>query len=101
MYSCIVCWIPAIVEENKYGFTGFLNSGAAAYSQEDRKEFVIRQLGDLLGDELISPISYSDKIWTDEYILAGNQIIQRPHQNNGLPLFQKSYYGYERLQKCT
>jgi monoamine oxidase len=47
------------VEENKFGFTGFLNGGASSYS--------------------------------DEYVLSGNQIIQRPHQNNGHPLLQKSY----------
>src|SRR5690606_38291600 len=37
-------------EENKFGFTGFLNGGAATYSPEVRRELVLRQLGDLLGD---------------------------------------------------
>lgn len=78
-------------EENKFGFTGFLNGGASGYSQEVRKEFVLRQLAELLGKEILNPVSYSDKIWTDEYVLAGNQLIQRPHQNNGHPLLQHSY----------
>lgn len=78
-------------EENKFGFTGFLNGGATNYSQEVRKEFVLRQLGELFGEETLKPISYSDKIWKDEYILAGSQLIQRPHQNNGHPLLQQSY----------
>jgi hypothetical protein len=31
-------------EEDKYGFTGFLHSGAASYSRETRREFALRLL---------------------------------------------------------
>jgi monoamine oxidase len=79
------------VEENKFGFTGFLNGGASSYSQEVRKELVLRQLTELLGEDILNFNYYTDKIWTDEFVLNGNQIIQRPHQNNGHPLLQKSY----------
>ncbi len=78
-------------EENKFGFTGFLNGGAAAYSPEVRKEFVLSQLGDLLGAQALKPVAYLDKVWTDEFIVSGNQVIQRPHQNNGHPLLQRGY----------
>ncbi|MEM6517608.1 MAG: NAD(P)/FAD-dependent oxidoreductase [Bacteroidota bacterium] len=78
-------------EENKFGFTGFLNSGAISYSQEVRKEFVLRQLTELLGNEVLNYSSYSDKVWTDEFVMSGNQAILRPHQNNGHPLLQNSY----------
>jgi len=78
-------------EENKFGFTGFLNGAASGYSQEVRKEFVLRQLAELLGKEVLNPVSYSDKVWTDEFVLVGSQLIQRPHQNNGHPLLQQSY----------
>lgn len=78
-------------EENKFGFTGFLNSGASSYSQEVRKELVLKQLEELLGKEMSNPISYFDKIWTDEFVWGGNQIIHRPHQNNGHQLLQQSY----------
>jgi monoamine oxidase len=79
------------VEENKFGFTGFLNGGSSSYSQEVRKELVLRQLTELLGKDILNFNYYTDKIWTDEFVLNGNQIIQRPHQNNGHPLLQKSY----------
>lgn len=79
------------IEEDKFGFTGFLNSGAAAWSHEIRKEYVLRQLAELLGPEALKPVSYLDKVWTDEFILSGSQVIQRPHQNNGHPLLQQSY----------
>lgn len=80
-------------EENKYGFTGFLNGGAAVYKQELRKELVLKQLNQLLGEQASTPLAYFDKVWTDEFISAGSQIIQRPHQNNGHPLFHQGYLG--------
>lgn len=78
-------------EENKFGFTGFLNGSSVSYSKEVRKEFVLKQLAELFGEEASNPIHYFDKIWTDEFVLSGNQIIQRPHQNNGHSLLQNSY----------
>lgn len=78
-------------EENKFGFTGFLNGGAASYSEEERKEFVLNHLKELLGEKALKPTAYFDKVWTDEFISGGNQIIQKPHQNNGHYLLQESY----------
>lgn len=78
-------------QENKFGLTGFLHNGAAAYPPEVRKEFVLSQLGDLFGAQALKPFTYFDKVWTDEFILSGNQLIQRPHQNNGHPLLQREY----------
>ena len=78
-------------EGNKFGFTGFLNGGASHYSQDERKKFVLNQLAKLLGEKILNPVAYFDKVWTDEFVLAGNQTIQRPHQNNGHPLLQQSY----------
>lgn len=81
------------IEKDKFGFTGFLNGGSASYTKELRKELVLKQLEELLGKDAAHPLSYYDKIWKDEFILHGNQIINRPHQNNGHPLFQKTYMG--------
>ncbi len=78
-------------EETKFGFTGFLNSGASAYSKQVREELVLKQLSEILGDEILSPITYADKVWTDEFVFSGTQVIQRPHQNNGHPLLQECY----------
>jgi monoamine oxidase len=79
------------VEETKFGFTGFLNSGASSYSKMVREELVLQQLSQLLGNEILSPITYADKVWTDEFVYSGTQVIQRPHQNNGHPLLQECY----------
>lgn len=79
------------VEEDRFGFTGFLNGGASSYSQEVRKEFVLKQLAELFGDEAQYPVTYYDKVWTGELVWDGNLQPARPHQNNGHPLLQESY----------
>ena len=78
-------------EENKFGFTGFLNNGSSSYTKEIRKELVLRQLTELLGNNASKPLVYYEKKWTDEFILNPNQTINRPHQNNGHPTLQEQY----------
>ncbi|GAB4025588.1 flavin monoamine oxidase family protein [Spirosoma gilvum] len=78
-------------EENRFGFTGFLNPGAASFSHETRQEFVLNQLRELFGPQAAQPSAYVDKVWNDEYVLAGNPVILRPHQHNGHPALQTAY----------
>ena len=52
---------------------------------------MLRQLTELLGNEVLNYSSYSDKVWTDEFVMSENQAILRPHQNNGHSLLQNSY----------
>jgi monoamine oxidase len=75
-------------EENRFGFTGFLNPGAAAYNIYKRKELVLRQLVELFGEDFVEPVFYLDKVWDNEFIVSGKQVIETPHQNNGHPVFQ-------------
>jgi monoamine oxidase len=78
-------------EQNKFGFTGFLNSGAATYSPELRKELVLQQLVALMGSHASRAVSYFDKIWNDDLVVAGKPLAMRPHQFNGDPLFHVPY----------
>lgn len=87
-------------EATKFGFTGFLNGGAANYSAVVRKELVLQQLVLLLGEKAGDALSYQDKIWMDDLLVSGNPIAQRPHQNNGHPLFQAGYMK-DRLFFCN
>lgn len=86
-------------EEDKYGFTGFLNSAAAAYELSVRKELVLKQLHMLFGEKAAQPVAYFDKVWNDEFIMEGSPVIVRPHQNNGHPVFSSSYMN-DRLLFC-
>jgi monoamine oxidase len=79
------------VQEDRFGFTGFLNPGAASFSRETRQEFVLRQLTELFGPKVAEPSAYVDKVWNDEYVLAGNPVILRPHQHNGHPALHAAY----------
>lgn len=88
-------------EENKFGFTGFLNSGTSSYSTEERKGYVLAQLEKHLGPEASKPLSYFDKVWTDEFIVGDDKIIRYPHQNNGHPIFDKSYLNGKLLFSGT
>ncbi|OZV68165.1 flavin monoamine oxidase family protein [Winogradskyella aurantia] len=88
-------------EEDKFGFTGFLNASSSTYTKNLRKELVLKQLEELLGKDASTPLSYHEKIWTDEFILNANPIINRPHQNNGHPVFQESYMGGKLLFSGT
>ena len=78
-------------EKNKFGFTGFLHPSSAGLSQEVRKEAVLQQLEKLLGAEAAKPVSYDDKVWTDDFVLGKNQLVNIPHQNNGHAIFRESY----------
>lgn len=82
-------------EENKFGFTGFLNGGATSYSQEVRQEYVLKQLTELWGNEALNPVTYLDKIWDDKLVISGHQMIHSPHQNNGHPVLQESYMNHK------
>ncbi|MCB0662815.1 MAG: FAD-dependent oxidoreductase [Saprospiraceae bacterium] len=77
--------------ETHFALAGFLNGGAAAYTKEVRKEFVIAQLAEMLDPEVSQHIWYEDKVWNDDHIISGHQRIVRPHQNNGHPLLQNAY----------
>ena len=78
-------------QEDKFGFTGFLHSGVSSYPLEVRKEKVLKQLATLLGAAALHPLTYHDKVWTDEFILNNNPLIRKPHQNNGHKTFESNY----------
>ncbi|ACU63459.1 flavin monoamine oxidase family protein [Chitinophaga pinensis] len=77
--------------ENRFGFTGFLNGATAVYSQEERKVYVIKQLQDLLGEDVLRMTAYYDKVWVDEDLLYSNSPDFRPHQYNGHPVLHEAY----------
>ncbi|AMQ57938.1 flavin monoamine oxidase family protein [Algoriphagus sanaruensis] len=79
-------------EKTKFGFTGFLNSSASRFSQEERKALALRHLSELFGEKDLSPTHYEDKVWIGDLVLGENSLIPRPHQHNGHPLLLQSYF---------
>jgi monoamine oxidase len=82
-------------ENNKFGFTGFLNSSFTSYEKSERRELVLSQLSKLISKEASNPIEYNDKVWSDEYVTTIDSVNLRPHQNNGHPIFQNSYMDWK------
>ncbi len=80
-------------QENKFGFTGFLNSETAGSSQEERRSNVLRHLSGLFGKDAMHPTAYDDKVWNDSFLVYENLQPMRPHQNNGHPYLQDAYLG--------
>ena len=85
--------------EDRFGFTGFLNSGASVYPPELRQELVLQQLGSLFGPRILQPSMYQDKVWNGPELTAGPPLVLRPHQNNGHPALL-SRYMHGRLHIC-
>jgi monoamine oxidase len=79
--------------EKGYALMGFINNSLNLLSKEQRKQKVLEQLTKFFDDFSSELISYEEKVWKDEPFLTvkDNQFIV-PHQNNGNPIFQKSYY---------
>lgn len=80
-------------QENKFGFTGFLNSETAGSSQEERRSNVLRHLSGLFGEDALNPTAYFDKVWNDSFVVHEKIQPMRPHQNNGHPYLQDAYLG--------
>lgn len=79
------------VEGTAFALTGFLGGAAGFYSPAARKELVIKQLTELFGPAAGDMLHYEDKVWNDEFISSGNNVVLMPHQHNGHPFLQQSY----------
>ena len=78
-------------QENKFGFTGFLNSETAGSSQQERRSNVLRHLSGLFGNDALNPTAYFDKVWNDSFVVHEKIKPLRPHQNNGHPYLHNAY----------
>ena len=80
----------------RFALCGFISGGYSYLSAEERKEKVITQLVKLFGKDAANFESYSETVWADETFTKHEMQAKLnviPHQNNGHPLFQKTYMG--------
>lgn len=80
------------IENDKYGFTGFLNQNASRLTQEQRQMLVLQQLEKQFGSKVLNPSFYKDNVWTNKFVLGKVQTIYKAHQNNGHPVLKENYY---------
>ncbi|GGE28580.1 flavin monoamine oxidase family protein [Psychroflexus planctonicus] len=80
------------IEENKFGFTGFLHPNASQLSKDQRKKEVIYYLNQFFGKNINSFVSYEDKIWNAPTLVGNLPLVPQAHLNNGDALLKKAYY---------
>lgn len=72
---------------------GFLNGSLVNETFEVRKEKVLQQLVRLFGEEANDYVSYDEKLWNqDPLTVFSNASFLSPHQNNGHPLYQTTFW---------
>lgn len=79
-------------ERTKYALCGFVASSFKQLDIEMRKQKVLEQLENVFGDKALDFLDYEECIWSSEentYINSEETLF--PHQNNGHPIFRKSY----------
>ncbi len=79
-------------EETYFGLMGFLNGAYYSLSKEERLEMILTQLTKYYGEQAKDYQSYEETVWHHEELTStpyASPIL--PHQNNGDPIFQKSY----------
>jgi monoamine oxidase len=80
-------------ELDKFALCDFIRSGMEMYSKKERLEKLKVQLEKVFGQEALNFTSYHETVYAEEIqTKSPNQIgFMNPHQNNGHPLFRKSY----------
>ncbi len=79
-------------EDTHYALMGFLNGAFHSLTKAERLQLVTTQLKKYYGKVAEQYISYHETVWRNEaHSFYPNEDHVLPHQNNGHPLFQKSY----------
>jgi monoamine oxidase len=77
----------------KFALCGFVNGGYAAVSAEKRKEKVLSQLEKFYGKAVLTFTDYMECIWSADPNTKHESMPNIfPHQNNGHPIFQESWF---------
>ena len=79
-------------ENTKYALCGFVNPSFKNLPLSERRDRVIAQLKTVFGAAATSYLDYSECIWSREentFYNSDNPVF--PHQNNGHPVFRKTY----------
>ncbi|CAM4256106.1 flavin monoamine oxidase family protein [Gillisia hiemivivida] len=80
-------------ERSKYALCGFINSSFKQLTYKERRAKVIDQIKNVFGEKAEDFIDYEECIWSkEENTFEASDIALYPHQNNGNPIFSKSFF---------
>lgn len=86
------------VERTKFALCGFMNSSFKNLSCDERKGLALSQLKSAFGKRVQSFLDYEECVWSQEqYTFDTDQNSLIPHQNNGNPVFRKTYFNNRLL----
>ena len=89
-------------EEDQHALCGFLNPSCRTLNPEDRKKAILLQVSSVFGDEAKNFTNYNIVDWSDESLThSENEFSLFPHQNNGSPIFQNSYFDSRLIISST
>jgi monoamine oxidase len=99
--GCVFSQVNGIQEQydhsgfaNKtFALKGFLNGSFLKMKKEERERSVIAQLENLFGKQAKNYLGYYEKVWSvDSLLFFPYTDYIFPHQNNGNPIYGKSYF---------
>jgi monoamine oxidase len=85
-------------KRSKYALCGFVNSSFTNFSYSERRTRVIDQIKNVFGMKALAFIDYEECVWGKEentFVASDNSLY--PHQNNGNPIFRKSFFDEKLL----
>ena len=78
---------------SKYALCGFINSSFKNLTYAERRISVINQIKSVFGAKAEEIIDYKECIWSkEENTFEESDSFLYPHQNNGNPIFSKSFF---------
>ena len=80
-------------KKSKYALCGFINSSFKNITYAERRGLVINQIKDVFGLNAEAFIDYKECVWSQqENTFEASDVFLFPHQNNGNPIFNKSFF---------
>ena len=80
-------------EQSHFALKGFFNGSYFSVSKEERLELIMKQLEKYFGEIARGFINYEETVWRNEpFTFASYDAHILPHQNNGHPIYQNSYW---------
>lgn len=80
-------------ERSKYALCGFINPSFKNLAYEERYASVIDQIKNVFGEKAKEFVDYEECIWSkEESTFEESDSLLFPHQNNGNPIFSKSFF---------
>jgi len=80
-------------KRSKYALCGFINSSFKHLDYTERRAVVFKQLTSVFGVKAEEFVDYEECIWSkEEHTFEESESSLYPHQNNGNPIFSKSFF---------